>query len=99
MDDIIFEVLLELSMMASANKKISLWIRIPAIIILILFVLLYGFILLGIAGVSYSALLRQEYLISVLMLGLEILLVIGVVKYIQQFLRYKRENEKQLNSI
>lgn len=94
MGDIIFEVLLELSMMASANKKISLWIRIPAIIMLILFVLLYGFILLGIVGVSYSALLNQEYLTSVLMLGLEIILVIGIVRYLQPFLRYKRERMK-----
>lgn len=88
------DIILELSMLGSANKKLSLWIRIPAIIILILFVLLFGFILLGIAGVSYSALLNQEFLISVLMLGLEIILVIGIVKYIQEFLRYKRENEK-----
>lgn len=85
MGDIILEVLLELSMLGSANKKLSLWIRIPAIIILILFVLLFGFILLGIAGVSYSALLNQEYLISVLMLGLEIILVIGVYNYIKKF--------------
>lgn len=85
MGDIILEVLLELSMLGSANKKLSLWIRIPAIIILILFVLLFGFILLGIAGVSYSALLNQEYLISVLMLGLEIILVIGIYNYIKKF--------------
>lgn len=93
MGEIILEVLLELSMMESANKKLSLWIRIPAIIILVLFVLLFGFILIGIAGVSYSALLRQEYLISVLMLGIEIILVIGIVKYIQQLLIYKKENK------
>lgn len=86
MGDIIFEVLFELSMMASANKKISWWIRIPAIIILVLFVLLFGFILLGIAGVSYSALLNQEYLISVLMLGVEIILVIGIANYIRKFI-------------
>lgn len=93
MGEIILEVLLELSMMGSANKKLSLWIRIPAIIILVLFILLFGFILIGIASVSYSALLRQEYLISVLMLGIEIILVIGIVKYIQQFLIYKKENK------
>lgn len=85
MGDIIFEVLLELAMQGSANKKRSLWVRIPAIIALILFALLFVFIVIGIAGVIYSALLEEEYLISFLMVVVEMILIIGVYKYIKKF--------------
>lgn len=90
MGDIIFELLLEGTVRGSINKKLSLWVRIPLMILLFGFILLYAYILFGVAGICLATFIKQQYIVSVFMFFLDVIMIIGIYKYTNQFINLKK---------
>ena len=72
--EIIMEIVMEGTLYTAGNKKVSLWIRIPLILVLLLF---FGFIIAGKEGFFKGLIMLG---ISVLMLGVLIKLIVDYRK-------------------
>lgn len=91
--ELILELILEGTIEISSNKKVPKWIRYPLILILILFVsiVIIGIFILGIY------IYKENAIASLILIIISIILLIsGVVKFKNLYLKKKEEsNEKK----
>lgn len=78
--EIVFEILLEGSLEISSNKKISKWIRYPAIILLISFfsIIIFGLIFVGIKS------LNNNLVMGIFLIALGLFFLIGIIVNIKK---------------
>lgn len=88
--EFLVEIVLEISAHTSVNKKYSLWIRIPCIILLILFFALIIFVTLGLMGVSVTLFMKQKYVMGIMMFLLFIIVQAGIYRYVKQFNKIRK---------
>ncbi|MDD3341221.1 MAG: hypothetical protein PHN72_03365 [Bacilli bacterium] len=78
--EIIGEFVFEILFYTGTDKKVSKWIRYP---ILFLLILLYGFIIFGLLGISIK-LLNENIMVSILLFILDIFIIIFCIKWLQK---------------
>ncbi len=88
--EIVMEIVMEGMLYTAGNKKVSLWIRIPLILVLMLF---FGFIITGIFLTGIILVKEDEFFTGMIMLGISFLMLGALIKLI---IDHKKKRRKSL---
>ena len=76
--EIVMEIVMEGTLYTVGNKKVSLWIRIPLILVLLFF----GFLITGCFLTGISIMKEEGFFMSLVMLGISFLMLAALMKLI-----------------
>ena len=77
--EIIMEIVMEGTLYTAGNKKVSLWIRVPLILVLLLF---FGFIIAGSFLTGIIIVKKEGVFKGLIMLGISVLMLGVLIKLI-----------------
>lgn len=77
--EIVMEIVMEGTLYTVGNKKVSLWIRIPLILVLSLF---FGFLITGCFLTGISIMKEEGFFMGLVMLGISFLMLAALMKLI-----------------
>ena len=80
--EIIMEIVMEGTLYTAGNKKVSLWIRIPLILVLLLF---FGFIIAGSFLTGIISVKKEGFFKGLIMLGISVLMLGVLIKLIVDY--------------
>ena len=80
--EIIMEIVMEGTLYTAGNKKVSLWIRIPLILVLLLF---FGFIIAGSFLTGIIIVNKEGFFKGLIMLGISVLMLGVLIKLIVDY--------------
>ena len=80
--EIIMEIVMEGTLYTAGNKKVSLWIRIPLILVLLLF---FGFIIAGSFLTGIIIVKKEWFFKGLIMLGISVLMLGVLIKLIVDY--------------
>ncbi|MED9802446.1 MAG: hypothetical protein U0K30_03315 [[Clostridium] innocuum] len=80
--EIIMEIVMEGTLYTAGNKKVSLWIRIPLILVLLLF---FGFIIAGSFLTGIIIVKKEGLFKGLIMLGISVLMLGVLIKLIVDY--------------
>ena len=80
--EIIMEIVMEGTLYTAGNKKVSLWIRIPLILVLLLF---FGFIIAGSFLTGIIIVKKEGFFEGLIMLGISVLMLGVLIKLIVDY--------------
>lgn len=80
--EIIMEIVMEGTLYTAGNKKVSLWIRIPLILVLLLF---FGFIIAGSFLTGIIIVKKEGVFKGLIMLGISVLMLGVLIKLIVDY--------------
>ena len=80
--EIIMEIVMEGTLYTAGNKKVSLWIRIPLILVLLLF---FGFIIAGSFLTGIIIVKKEGFFNGLIMLGISVLMLGVLIKLIVDY--------------
>ena len=81
--EIIMEIVMEGTLYTAGNKKVSLWIRIPLILVLLL--LFFGFIIAGSFLTGIIIVKKEGFFKGLIMLGISVLMLGVLIKLIVDY--------------
>lgn len=77
--EIIMEIVMEGTLYTAGNKKVSLWIRVPLILVMLLF---FGFIIAGSFLTGIIIVKKEGLFKGLIMLGISVLMLGALIKLI-----------------
>lgn len=80
--EIIMEIVMEGTLYTAGNKKVSLWIRVPLILVLLLF---FGFIIAGSFLTGIIIVKKEGLFKGLIMLGISVLMLGVLIKLIVDY--------------
>ena len=86
--ELIMEIVMEGTVYTAKNKKVPLWIRIPLILLLLLF---FGFIIIGCFLVGVCMMRDEGFFEGLSMMGISFLMLAVLIKQVYD---YKQEHHR-----
>ena len=80
--EFIMELVMEGTVYTAQNKKVSLWIRIPLILVLVLF---FGFIIIGCFLVGVAIMRAVGFFKGLTMIAISLFILFGILKQVYDY--------------